>query len=249
MSVTEDTFTQDYLLNGRITIRQPVNGYRVAIDPIFLAAAVDAKEGDTILDIGAGVGAAALCLALRQPHCKITGLEIQRDYVRLASQNIDLNHLKGRVEMLNGDLLRPPPRLAAGTFSHVMTNPPYLEGHKGRSSPNADRNIANQEDEVSLEAWARFSLLMVKPKGTVTFIHRADRLDHIMAYFSGKLGNMVIYPLWPGKDKPAKRILVSGVKNMSGPLKLSQGMYLHEADGKFTRAAESILRDGERLEL
>ncbi|MBX9977802.1 MAG: methyltransferase [Alphaproteobacteria bacterium] len=245
----EETFTQDYLLNGRIMLRQPVNGYRVAIDPVFLAAAVDAKEGESILDIGAGVGAASLCLAVRQPQCKIVGLEVQRDYVRLAAQNIELNNLRDRVEMLHGDLLRPPPRLAAGTFSHVMTNPPYLESHRGKSSPHADKNKANQETDVDLESWARFCLLMVKPKGTVTFIHRADRLDHIMAYFAGKLGNITIYPLWPGKGKSAKRVIVSGIKNMNGALKLSQGMFLHEADGRFTRDAESVLRDGEKVEL
>ncbi len=247
--MTEDTFTQDYLLNGKIVLRQPVHGYRVAIDPVFLAAAVDVKEGETVLDIGAGVGAAALCLAVRQPRCKIIGLEIQREYIRLAVQNIELNHLRDRVEMLHGDLLKPPPRLAAGTFSHVMTNPPYLEGHRGKSSPSADKNIANKETEVDLESWARFCLLMVKPKGTITFIHRADRLDHIMVYFAGKLGDITIYPLWPGKGKSAKRVIVSGTKNVNGSLKLSQGMFLHGADGRFTREAEAVLRDGERVEL
>jgi tRNA1(Val) A37 N6-methylase TrmN6 len=130
-----------------------------------------------------------------------------------------------------------------------MTNPPYLENNRGKSSPHPDKNKANQETDVDLESWARFCLLMVKPKGTVTFIHRADRLDHIMAYFAGKLGNMTIYPLWPGKGKSAKRVIVSGTKNMNGPLRLSQGMVLHEADGRFTRDAEGVLRDGEKIEL
>lgn len=245
----DDPFSQDYLLNGRIILRQPVNGYRVAIDPVFLAAAVPVREGDTVLDIGAGVGAASLCLGVRQPKCKIIGLEIQRDYVRLAAQNIELNHMRDHIEVLHGDLLRPPPRLAAGTFTHVMTNPPYLENHRGRSSPSEDKKMANQETDVDLESWARFCLLMVKPKGTITFIHRADRLDHMLAFFAGKLGNVTIFPLWPGKGKAAKRILVSGIKNTSGPLRLSQGMFLHEMDGRFTREAESVLRDGEGIEI
>jgi tRNA1(Val) A37 N6-methylase TrmN6 len=155
--------------------------------------------------------------------------------------------MRDRVEMLHGDLLKPPPRLAAGTFSHVMTNPPYLESHRAKQSPVSEKNIANQESNVDLEQWARFCLMMVKPKGTVTFIHRADRLDHIIAYFAGKLGNIVIFPLWPGKDKPAKRVIVSGIKNVNGPLKLTSGMCLHESDGKFTREAESILRDNGKI--
>ena len=245
----EETFTQDYLMNGRVMLRQPAHGYRVAIDPVFLAASVPAQAGDTILDVGAGVGAASLCLAFRVPGCKITGLEVQRDYVRLASQNVELNHMRDRVEMLYGDLLRPPPRLAAGTFSHVMTNPPYIEGFRGRISPTEGKRPNNLEHDLNLETWARFCLLMVRPKGTLTFIHRADRLDYILAYFAGKLGDITVFPLWPGKDKSAKRVIITGVKNTSGPMHLSQGLFLHEPDGRFTRDAESVLRDAEPLNL
>ncbi|WP_083821240.1 methyltransferase [Candidatus Odyssella thessalonicensis] len=101
--------TEDYLLGGRVLIRQPAQGYRVAIDPIFLAASIDVQENESVLDIGAGVGAASLCLAYRVPGCKIVGLELQRSNVRLAMENIALNNMRGRVEVLMGDLLQPPP--------------------------------------------------------------------------------------------------------------------------------------------
>ena len=61
----ENAFTQDLLLGGRISLRQPAQGYRVAIDPLLLAASVNAEPGETILDVGAGVGAAGLCVATR----------------------------------------------------------------------------------------------------------------------------------------------------------------------------------------
>jgi len=59
--------SEDGVLGGRLRLRQPTSGYRVAIDPVFLAAAVPAGPRDTVLDIGCGVGAAALCLAARVP--------------------------------------------------------------------------------------------------------------------------------------------------------------------------------------
>ena len=34
--------TDDSLLGGRVALRQPAEGYRVAIDPVLLAAAVPA---------------------------------------------------------------------------------------------------------------------------------------------------------------------------------------------------------------
>lgn len=247
MRQNELDYTEDYLLGGRILLRQPVQGYRVAIDPIFLAASLDIQEGDAVLDIGAGVAAASLCLAARVPHCRIVGLELQRSSVRLAAENVVLNNMRGRVEILHGDLLQPPPRLAAGTYAHVMTNPPYLESTRVNHSQHTHKQLSNVESSVSLEQWAKFCLLMTRPKGTVTFIHRADRLAEILSYFNGKLGDIVVFPLWPAEGKAAKRVLVRGRKNSHGALTLAPGMVLHHSDGKYTVAAEAILRNAEPL--
>ena len=42
------------------------------------------------------------------------------------------------------------------------------------------RPRATIEGEADLVAWVRFCLAMVRPKGTVTFIHRADRVDALI---------------------------------------------------------------------
>jgi len=245
----EPLYTEDFLLGGRVLVRQPRLGYRVAIDPIFLAASIHAQPGHTILDVGAGIGAASLCLAVRCMDVKITAVELLREHVRYAVDNVNINRLRDRIEVLHGDLMHPPPRLAAGTFTHVMANPPYLETAHGRVSTNPIKAAANHEGSADLDHWAKFCLLMVKPKGTVTFIHRADRLPDILSYFKGKLGDISVYPLWPGKHKAAKRVLVRGVKNAHGPLKLLPGMLLHEEDGKFTPEADAILRNAHGLDI
>ena len=67
------------LLGGRVVCLQTKNGYRAAIDPVFLAAAIDANAGDRVLDVGSGTGAASLCLAARIPGVEITGIEIQSE--------------------------------------------------------------------------------------------------------------------------------------------------------------------------
>ncbi len=235
-------FTEDALLGGRILIRQPVNGYRVAIDPIFLAASIDVQPGETVLDIGTGVAAAALCLASRAPQCRVVGLEVQRTNVRLAAENIALNNMRDRIEVLWGDLIQPPPRLAAGTFAHVMANPPYMESSTSSGATTEHKHLSHTEGTAGLEQWVKFALLMARPKGTVTFVHRADRLHDILMYFHGKLGDIVIYPLWPGQGKPAKRVLIRGRKSSHGPTVLSQGMVLHLPDGRYTPEADGVLR-------
>src|SRR5512139_3877326 len=67
--------TDDRLLGGRVRLQQPASGFRAAIDPVLLAAAVPAGEGDIVLDVGCGTGAAALCLATRVEAAHVTGIE------------------------------------------------------------------------------------------------------------------------------------------------------------------------------
>jgi tRNA1(Val) A37 N6-methylase TrmN6 len=241
--------TEDRLLGGRVRLRQPASGYRVAIDPVFLAAAVPAAPHQTILDVGCGAGAAMLCLAARVPQSRIVGLEMQRDLVRLAGDNAILNCMEARVSAMLGDLLHAPPRLSPGGYDHVMANPPYLERGRASTALSSDKTEATIEGEADLAAWVRFALAMVRPKGSVTFIHRADRIDALLGEIAGRAGEVVVYPLWPGPGKPAVRILVRARKQSAAPAQLAPGLVLHKPDGQLTLAAEGVLREGRGLDL
>jgi len=241
--------SEDLLLGGRLRLRQPTSGYRVAIDPVFLAAAVPAGPRDAVLDVGCGVGAAALCLAARVPGCRITGVEVQRDLVRLAGDNVELNELTAQVSVMQGDLLNLPPRLAPGAFDHVMANPPFLEAGSASAPPDAGKAIANVEGTANLAAWVRIALAMVRAKGSLTFIHRADRLEALLALLTGRAGEITLYPLWPGGGKPAKRVIIRARKQIASPTRLLAGMVLHEDDGRFTASADAVLRGAAGLEI
>jgi len=248
-AAAEPAFTEDRLLGGRVRLRQPASGYRVAIDPIFLAASVPAEPHQLVLDVGCGAGAAMLCLAARVPHVRVVGLEMQRDLVRLAGDNAILNAMEARVSVMIGDLLHAPPRLAPGAFDHVMANPPFHERGHAMPAMTPGRVAATIEGEADLAAWVRFCLAMVRPKGTVTFIHRADRLDALIGEVAGRAGEVVVYPLWPAEDRPASRILVRARKQVAAPARFAPGMVLHHADGRPTGRAEGVLREGRGLEL
>jgi FkbM family methyltransferase len=240
--------TIDSFLGGRIQIVQPSEGYRAGIDPIFLAASLHPKQSEKILDVGAGVGVAAIALAIRCPQANIIGLEIQPDLVNLANENIETNNLKGRVEMITGDLLFPPDILPHHSFDHVMTNPPYYEDHRTQTSPIPGKAQANTET-VDVGEWIKSSLKFLKPKGLFTMIHRAERLSDILYHLENKVGDLVLFPLWPGEEKPARRFLIQGRKNRSGELRISKGLCLHGGAEKYTPEAEAILRHAEGLVL
>ena len=250
LEIENPAVSRDSLLGGRVTVLQPVTGYRAAIDPVFLAAAVPAAAGERVLDVGSGVGTAALCLATRVPGAKVSGIELQRDLVRLAMRNADLNGLSGGADFMRGNLLEPPLRLAPASFHHVMANPPFVEAGRGNKPPDPGKAAATMEGMADFGDWLKFCLVMARPRGSVTLIHRADRLDEVLAAMRGHLGEIVVFPLWPGGgDKPAKRVVVRGRKGLATPLRLSPGLVLHGPDGAFTEAAHAILRDAAGLTL
>lgn len=241
--------TQDALLGGRVQLRQPAKGYRAAIDPVLLAAAVPARTGERVLDLGCGTGAAALCLLARVPGVEAMGLELQGPLARLAAANAELNGLAGRFAVVEGDILRPPPALAADSFDRVMLNPPYLAARANRPPSAPLRALATHESDAVLADWLRTALALLKPKGGVSIVHRADRLDALLAGLRGKAGGIRVFPLWPAAGRPAKRVLVAARKAAAGPLVLAAGLVLHESHGGFTPQAEAILRGAAALDV
>ena len=240
--------SEDRLLDGVGRLRQPREGYRAAIDPVFLAASVPARRGERVLELGVGSGAAALCLARRVPGCAVVGLERMRAVAALAARNAALNGMEDRIEIVTGDLLDPPATVKAQRFDHVMANPPYLPPGRADRRTVSARDASDVEGNADLRAWVDCALRRVRPRGTVTFIHRADRLDAILAALEGRAGGIVVVPLWPKAGVAAKRVIVRARKGMATPLVLTAGLVLHEADGAFTGAAERILRDGGALD-
>ena len=121
--------TRDKFLGGRLVISQPKKGYRAGVDPVILAASIPARSGESILELGCGVGVASLCLAQRVKALRITGLEILPKIAQLARDNAQENDLP--MEVIDGDLGDMPIELRNLQFDHVMANPPYFDRRHG----------------------------------------------------------------------------------------------------------------------
>ncbi len=241
--------TEDTLLDGRVKLTQPECGYRVAIDPVLLAAAVPAKAGERVLDVGAGSGAAALCLASRLPHVRIDGIELQASLLALAQRNVRQNGFELRLRIRLGDLLDPPLSFRECAYDHVMANPPHFDAAKGSRPAHPGRRLAHVEDVARLSDWVRFAVCMVKPEGTLTFLHRFDRLDELLGLLAGELGAIRVLPLRANAGKPAKRVLVQGRKGAQGEPTHANALLLQDDEGAYTRELEAVLRKGAALAL
>lgn len=225
--------TEDTLLGGRVRLLQPRRGYRVAIDPVLLAAAVEARAGERVLDLGCGTGAVSLCLAARLPDVAIVGLELQPEFAELAERSAALSGFGGRIRIVRHDIAAPPPS-GLGLFDHVATNPPFLAAAAADLPPDRGKALATVESSATLARWLEFALAMLKPAGTLTLIHREDRLDEILAPI-GRLDITV------KRLSDAGRVLIRARRGTAARRE-SPALVVHRSGGGYSDAAEAILR-------
>lgn len=226
MNFADDQLTQDDFLGGLIRIWQPKVGYRAATDPVFLAAAVSAKSGQKVLEIGCGAGTALSCLCQRVSGLEAFGLEIQANYADLARRNAADNRLKYSV--FTGNLLDMPDPIRTSAFDHVFTNPPFYDASASSAPKDTGRDVAHRIGDASLEDWIAVGLRRLKPKGYFTIIHRAERLADILGALQGKAGDIRILPLCSREGRSAGRVIVRARKGAAGPLELLAPLILHE---------------------
>jgi tRNA1(Val) A37 N6-methylase TrmN6 len=235
--IMERTPTEDTLLGGRVQLLQPARGYRVAVDAVLLAAAIDAVPGERILDLGAGVGAVGLCLATRVPGCSVVGIELQSALAELAERNANLNGMADRVRTVVHDLAEPLPA-DLGRFDHVVTNPPYLAAAVADPSPDPSKALATVESSADLARWLAVATAAAEPAGTLLIIHRSDRLEEIFGHLSRLGWGDVTVKRLP----PAARVLVRARRADRPTRREAAALTLHRPDGRYTDEAEAILR-------
>ena len=231
--------TEDLILGGRLRIRQPARGYRVNVDTILLAAAVETPPGARLLEPGCGVGAAALAVAARSENVRVLGVERDRNMAAFARENVALNAMAERVEIVSGDVLERNENL--GVFDGVFFNPPYDTEGEGRAPAESRRGA--YITETSIDEWIAALVDRLTGGAALTLIHRAAKLPEILAGLEGRLGGAEVLPIFPRAAAPAKRVIVRARKGSRAPFKLLQGLVLHDLSGaKHTPEAEAVLR-------
>lgn len=171
--------TFDVLLNGRVRIIQPRDGYRVNQDSLRLCQFVRPIPEAKGIDLGAGCGIMAIVLVLEEKVKTMMALELQEKLAAFARQNATLNGLDGRIEVVRGDMRRVEKLFKPHSFGLAVSNPPYRVIGSGRPSPSVEKNIARQEQWCSLEDLVRAAAYLLKANGIFTFCQLKERWGEI----------------------------------------------------------------------
>ncbi|WP_413872742.1 tRNA1(Val) (adenine(37)-N6)-methyltransferase [Albidovulum sp.] len=245
-----DEITTDGFLGGRLSIVQPAAGYRAAADPVLLAAAVQARPGQAVLELGCGVGVASLCLGWRVAGLALAGLEVQPAYAALARQNAAAN--RQDFEVFEGDLAAMPAVLRSRTFDHVIANPPFFAAGSGTAARDPGRETA-QREATPLGDWIDAGLRRLRPGGWLTLIQSAERLPDILAALGRRAGSVTVMSVAPRPGRAAGRVIVRARKGGRAPFRLMAPLILHDGpahlrDGDdYSAEARAVLREGAAL--
>ncbi len=262
VSGNEARLTEDRFLGQRLKINQPAKGFRSGHDAVLLAASVDmgarveprprlgsgSGSGHQVCELGSGVGVASLCVAVRCAQARVHGIEIDPAALVLGQQNARANGLEARVQFSQGDVTGAFNALGvqANYFDQVIANPPYYT--QGTvPAPDAHKQTALIGHSQTLEKWTRCAAALLRARGHLYFIHRADTLAYLLEAMRSRFGDLQVRPVFARATKMATRVIVRGCRDSKGPVQILPPLVLHDATGSPSAAADTILRHGAAL--
>lgn len=237
-------FTEDAFLGGKLLLRQLKSGHRAGHDAMLLAAATAARPGDRVADFGAGVGAAGLAVARRVPGIDLVLVEIDPALAGLARQNAAANQIAAEVIVLDIESASgafAAANLLPDSVDAVLMNPPFNDLGRHRPSPDSAREVAHVATATTLESWIHAARRIVRPKGALTLIWRADGISDVLAALERGFGSLELLPVHADVTQPAIRILVRAIKGGRAPTRIHASLVLNDKSGAPNKEAQEIL--------
>lgn len=166
----------EYLPNG-FTLEIAPGSFPLSTDSMALAFFAALPKNARILDLGSGCGTLGLLLCAKNPACHVTGVELSETAHQAAMENIRRNQLDSRMESICQDLRRIPETITPGSFSCIISNPPYFSGGAASIAlPEARQELrCALADLMHSAGWA------LKYGGDFFLVHKPERLGEIIA--------------------------------------------------------------------
>lgn len=231
----------DELILGNLKIIQPRRGYRFSIDAVLLAHFPDVAGIKRIVELGSGNGVVSLLTAWRAAQAQVTAVEIQPAMAERSRRSVLLNGLQERIDIIEADIKNIEEILPGGEAELVLSNPPFWRKGEGKVSREQEEAIARHEIKLSLPELAQKGAYLLASGGTLDIIHRAERLDEIMTLF--RKHNLPVRKLrfvHGFADREAKLVMIEGVKNRPGSLKVMPPLIIYERVGSYSQELRQL---------
>ena len=239
-----DNVTIDELQNYGLRIIQPRHGYRFSLDPLLLCDFSECAVGGRVVDLGAGCGVIPLVLARKDEAARIVGVEFQHEMAELATRNVLLNGLAGRIEIVEADIISLRKLFPVSSFDLVVANPPYRKPGSGKISPGAGRDRARHESTAGLAEFLMAAKYLVKPAGSICLIYHTSRLADCLAESERqRLAPVRLRFVHGSPEAEARMFLVELVKGRKGELTVLPPCFVAARDGDGVVAPNS--KEGE----
>ncbi|WP_373521544.1 tRNA1(Val) (adenine(37)-N6)-methyltransferase [Aquiflexum sp.] len=223
----------------QFTVHQDRCGMKISTDGVVLGAFAGRGNPKNILDIGAGTGVVSLMLAQRFPNAMITGIEIDKDAAKQASENIHQSPWSNRIKILNQSL-QEFQRKQDIKFDLIVSNPPYFPKHL--KSIDQKRNLALHNDSLSFFDLANGIYSLMENKGHCWLILPPEQMDTINKIFEF-LGLFITEKL-DLRDKQNKNIIrtIQDFSYSKGAIKKSI-INIKDESGEYSKDYSELLNE------
>lgn len=152
------------------------------------------QENLEVVDIGTGTGIIALSLSLENPTWKVTGLDISKEALKIATKNNQA--LEGQVHFLESDVLSKFSKNKK--IDILVSNPPYISYDEWEEM---DESVREYEPKQALFAENNGLAIYEKiAKESTTVLSETGRIYLEIGYLQGESVSQIFKEAYPTKS-------------------------------------------------
>ncbi len=240
----------DLLNYKNMKIVQDDEYFNFSLDSVLLPNFIKInKNVRKILDLGTG-NAPILLFLSTMTDAELYGIELQKEIYDLAEETLELNNLKGRINLINDNMKNLDKYFEINSFDIIVSNPPYFKlNEKSNINQSLQKTIARHEKEITLSELVAIAKKYLKNNGTFAMVHRVDRMIEIIEEFrKNNIEPKRIQLIYPKVNTEANMFLIEGRKNGQVGLKILPPIIAHENNGKYTKEIKKVFQEGGKNE-
>lgn len=246
MKLIENERIDDLQYKG-LKLIQDKSGFCFGIDSVLLSDfAKQIKKNSIVVDIGTGTGIVGILLSAKTNLRKIYGVEIQKEVAKMAERSIVMNHLEDKFEIINCDINDIFQFLQPNSIDSIVTNPPYKKANTGLQNIDEKQVISRHEVKCTLEDIIEKASKLLKDKGELYMVHRAERIVDIMCILRKyRLEPKNVRFVHPKQNEKPNLILIKAVKFAHPFLKIDKPLVIYDEKGNYTEEINQIYKKDE----